>query len=118
MSDPAETQRIDKWLWHARFFKTRSLAADVVKSGRVRLDGARVSKASTLVKPDHVLTFSQADQIRIVKVLAIGARRGPATEAATLYEDLTPAQDKPSKASKPPQRDRRAAAKAKRALPT
>ena len=81
--------RIDKWLWHARFFKSRSLAATAVASG-VRLNGTRITKASTVVRPGDELTFKQSKSVRVVLVLGIGERRGPATEAALLYEDKTP----------------------------
>lgn len=83
--------RIDKWLWHARFFKTRTLAAKVVAAGRVRLNGVHVKKPSVAVRAGDTLTFPQARDIRVARVLALGERRGPAPEAATLYEDLTPA---------------------------
>lgn len=80
--------RLDKWLWYARFFKTRGLAAAAVASG-VRLNGARISKAATIVRPDDIVTFKQARQFRAVKVLACGERRGPASEAQQLYEEIT-----------------------------
>ncbi|MEM7547670.1 MAG: RNA-binding S4 domain-containing protein [Pseudomonadota bacterium] len=79
--------RIDKWLWQARFFKTRSLAAKIVAKG-VRLNGQRNSKTHALLRPGDVLTFSQGTDIRVVRVLALGDRRGPAAEAQTLYEDI------------------------------
>lgn len=82
--------RIDKWLWYARFFKTRTQAAKVCAGGQVRLGGAPVAKAHSLVKLGDVLTFSQGRHIRVVKVLALGTRRGPAPEAQALYEDLKP----------------------------
>ena len=81
--------RIDKWLWQARFFRSRTLAQRLCLSGRVRVDGARIEKAHFSVRIGHVLTFSQARRIRVVRVLALGARRGPASEAQTLYEDLS-----------------------------
>lgn len=84
--------RIDKWLWHARFFKSRSLASAAVKSGPVRLNGSPIAKPSVSVKPGDVLTFVQAKHVRVVKVLAPGTRRGPAPEAQALYEDLEPIQ--------------------------
>ncbi|WP_371286138.1 RNA-binding S4 domain-containing protein [Albidovulum sp.] len=82
--------RIDKWLWQARFFKTRSLAAGTVSAGRLRLNGARMAKPGHVVGPGDVLTFPQAGHIRVVRVLACGIRRGPAPEAQTLYDDLAP----------------------------
>ncbi len=86
----SDTIRIDKWLWYARFFKTRSLAAKTVQVRKVRINGAVATKASVDVRPDDVLTFPQGREIRVVRVSACGARRGPASEAATLYEDLSP----------------------------
>ncbi len=83
-------QRIDKFLWFARFFKSRTLAATVVSSGRVRINGARCEKASTIVKVGDVLTFPAGPRVRVIKVVNGGERRGPASEAQTLYEDLTP----------------------------
>ncbi|PWC52915.1 RNA-binding S4 domain-containing protein [Azospirillum sp. TSO22-1] len=108
--------RIDKWLWFARFFKTRSLAAKVCNGGVVRCSGSLVTKAHYAVKPGDVLTFPQGRHIRVVKVLAPGSRRGPAEEARTLYEDLSPpapetAMDvpgRPQSAGRPSKRDRRA----------
>ena len=82
--------RIDKWLWHARFFKTRTLAASVVSAGHVRLNSVKVAKPAQGVAPGDVLTFAQGDTVRVIRVLAHGVRRGPATEAQTLYEDVTP----------------------------
>ena len=90
MSDGGEGLRLDKWLWHARFFKSRSLATKVCDAGKVRVDGSRVSKPHHLVRPGAVLTFPQGRHIRVVKVLALSTRRGPASEAQTLYEDLKP----------------------------
>jgi ribosome-associated heat shock protein Hsp15 len=81
--------RIDVWLWRARFFKTRSLAARIVENGGVRLmrSGARspVDKPSRAVKPGDVLAFAQGARWLAVRVEALGERRGPATEARALY---------------------------------
>lgn len=85
-----EQQRLDQWLWYARFFKSRTLAATIVKSKKVRVDGTVVSKASTMVRVGQTLTFAKDQRVRIIEITAIGTRRGPATEAATLYRDLTP----------------------------
>jgi ribosome-associated heat shock protein Hsp15 len=82
--------RADKWLWYARFFKTRSLAAKACNAGKLRVSGEVVSKAHHKVKPGDVLTFPQGHHVRVVKVLALGSRRGPAPEAQQLYEDLKP----------------------------
>ncbi len=91
MTEPRPTIRLDKWLWQARFFKSRSLAAGVVTAGKVRVDSQPVSKPARAVGPGDVLTFVQAKETRVVRILACGARRGPAPEAQALYEDLTPA---------------------------
>ena len=88
----AGTIRIDKWLWHARFFKTRTLAARIVSGGKVRVNGTPVSKPARTVGPGDTLTFAQGDDIRVIRILAPGARRGPAPEAQALYEDLDPPQ--------------------------
>ncbi len=92
MSASPEKLRIDKWLWQARFFKARSLSAKVVTGGRVRVNGQKISKSSQLVTIGDVLTFPQAKRERVVKITAIGTRRGPASEAQTLYNDMTPEQ--------------------------
>jgi ribosome-associated heat shock protein Hsp15 len=85
------TIRLDKWRWQARFFKTRSLAARQVQAGKVRIDGATISKPARTVAPGAVLTFVQGDRVRVVRIQAPGTRRGPAPEAQALYEDLSPA---------------------------
>ena len=91
MSEPKI--RLDKWLWHARFFKTRTLAAKVVSGGHVRVNSSKVSKPSAAVVADTVLTFPQGNHIRVIKIVALGTRRGPASEAQTLYEDLSPSEE-------------------------
>ncbi|MGR3455173.1 RNA-binding S4 domain-containing protein [Pseudooceanicola sp.] len=82
--------RIDKWLWQARFVKSRSLAAALATGGHVRVNGTKIAKASHNVAPGDVLTFPQASRIRVVRIVAAGVRRGPAPEAQGLYEDLDP----------------------------
>lgn len=84
------TIRLDKWLWQARFFKTRTLAAKMVSAGKVRVNAVRVKKPATAVKCGDGLTFVQGETVRIVRIAALGSRRGPAPEAQMLYEDLTP----------------------------
>ena len=86
----SDTQRLDQWLWHARFFKTRGLATKLVSGGHVRIDGIRVSKPADPLRPGVTLTFPQAHRIRIIRVEALAKRRGPAPEAQELYTDLTP----------------------------
>ncbi len=107
MSDA--TLRLDKWLWHARFFKSRSLAAKVCQSKKIRVNGDLISKAHQKVRPGDVLTFPLGPHIRQIEIAALGARRGPATEAQTLYKDLDSPEvkQKPKEAPVPPpaQRD-------------
>ncbi len=80
--------RLDRWLWHARFVKSRELTAQLVEARRVRLNDQLVAKTHQLVRPGDVLTLRQGEQLRVLRVLALGARRGPATEARQLYEEL------------------------------
>jgi len=85
--------RIDKWLWYARFFKSRTLAAKMVADGHVRVNSERVTKTHGAIRAGDVLTFPQEREIRVVKVIDLGSRRGPAPEAAGLYEDLAPPEE-------------------------
>lgn len=89
------TLRIDKWLWFARFFKTRSLAASVVAAGEVSVNGTVITKVSALVRVGDELVFPVGKRRRRVTVLALGERRGPAPEAQALYreEDPPPPED-------------------------
>ncbi|MCV2865153.1 RNA-binding S4 domain-containing protein [Defluviimonas sp. WL0075] len=88
MAEAGRRIRIDKWLWQARFFKSRTLAAERVAAGAVRLNGQRLFKPAHPVGAGDVLTFAQGGVIRVVRVLAAGTRRGPAAEARLLYADL------------------------------
>ena len=98
-------QRVDKWLFFARVVKSRSLAQRMVADGRVRLNREKLEAASASVKVDDVLTIALDRRVLVLKVLAPGARRGPAPEAQTLYEDLTPPPDpRPEAAPKPEHR--------------
>lgn len=97
---PTQTSlRLDKWLWFARFFKTRSIAARLCAGGKIRLNRVPVRKAHQAVRPGDVLTFPQGWHIRVVRVLALSGRRGPAAEAQGLYEDLAPPE--PTRAEAP-----------------
>ncbi|GHG86937.1 hypothetical protein GCM10010961_14940 [Pseudodonghicola xiamenensis] len=106
--------RLDKWLVHARFCKTRSVAAALVTAGHVRVNGARAEKPSHAVAPGDVLTLVQPRVVRVIRVEALGLRRGPATEARTLYTELqeTREESPPNPAyegkGRPSKRDRRA----------
>ncbi|GAB1362607.1 RNA-binding S4 domain-containing protein [Rhodobacter sp.] len=82
--------RIDKWLWQARFFKTRSLAAAVVETGHVRVNGQPIARPSREVGAGDTLTFPQGRNIRLIRITGTGVRRGPACEAMTLFIDLDP----------------------------
>ena len=86
----AETEagpiRIDKWLWAARFFKTRSLAAEAVAGGKVKMNGERV-KAAKAIRPDDELSIHVGPYEYVVRVLGVSNRRGPAPEAALLYAE-------------------------------
>lgn len=89
--DPAAAAiRLDKWLWHIRAFKSRSLAAKAVTTGRMRVNGQPVAKPAHALRPGDVLTFAIGERVRVLRLIAPGVRRGPAPEAATLYEDLSP----------------------------
>ncbi len=92
-TDPGDTIRVDRWLWFARFFKSRNLATKLVQGRKVRVNSAVIAKPSATVKVGDVLTFPQAKSIRVIKILAIGSRRGPAPEAQALYEDLAPKEE-------------------------
>ena len=83
--------RVDKWLYHARFFKSRTLAGKFCQASKVRVNDETISKAHVLVGIGDVLTFAKAEQVKVVKILDIGKRRGPAPEAQALYEDRSPA---------------------------
>lgn len=80
-----ERIRIDKWLWHARFCKTRGIAQAAARAGRIRLNGQRVEKAGTEVKPGDTLTLPRGREVVAVRIVALGSRRGPAAEAQALY---------------------------------
>ena len=77
-------------MWCARFFKTRSLAAKFIATGKVRVNGTRVTKSAYQVKNGDVLTFPLGNRIRVVEIQAFVAKRGSATVAATLYDDQSP----------------------------
>jgi ribosome-associated heat shock protein Hsp15 len=85
-----DTIRLDKWLWQARFFRSRSAAARAIAGTPFRIDGRPTDKAHALVAPGMVLTFALGPRVRVVRIVAAGTRRGPASEARTLYEDVDP----------------------------
>jgi ribosome-associated heat shock protein Hsp15 len=83
---PAGRVRIDKWLWAARFFKTRSLAADAVAAGKVEVNEERV-KPAKLIQIGDSINVRLGPYVHVVQVRGLSERRGPATVAATLYEE-------------------------------
>lgn len=83
----AQTIRLDKWLWYARFFKSRGLAADFVSGGAVRVNAVRVTKPAAQIRVGDGLSFALGGRVRVLRVLDLGQRRGPATEARLLYDD-------------------------------
>ncbi|MCU0801975.1 MAG: RNA-binding S4 domain-containing protein [Rhodobacteraceae bacterium] len=84
------TLRLDKWLWQARFFKSRALATAEIEGAGVRINGVKTRKPGHVLRAGDVLTFRQAPDIRVIRVLELGQRRGPASEAQALYLDLDP----------------------------
>ena len=84
-----DRQRLDKWLWFARFAKTRTLAAKLVGEGRVRVNGTRAEAPAKLVGAGDVLTIAAPHLTAVVRVVSPGERRGPAPEARLLYEDIS-----------------------------
>jgi ribosome-associated heat shock protein Hsp15 len=91
--DARPVLRLDKWLWHARFFKSRGLATEQILKGRIRLNGQKMRKPGHAVGEGDALTFPMGDQMCSIRILGIGVRRGPATEARSLYLDLDPPSD-------------------------
>jgi len=87
-----EKLRIDKYLWAIRAFKTRSLATDACKAGRVKIAGSSI-KPSHIVKPGEVLTVQKGIERRVVRVVELLERRVDAKTAVNFYEDLTPVED-------------------------
>lgn len=111
---PDAPQRVDKWLWFARVVKTRTLAAGLVHDGKVRLNRVKIDKPSHTCRAGDVITVAAGSRVRVLKVLAPGTRRGPATEAQSLYEDVSlppavaaPGQAAPEPSSRPTKKGRR-----------
>jgi len=86
MSEPC--LRLDKWLWHARFIKQRQLAAELIRRRRIRLNDQLVEKVHKPVRPGAVITLVIPAGVEVLKVVALGERRGPAPEAQALYKKL------------------------------
>ena len=87
MTGDAASIRLDKWLWQARFCKSRAIATRLITEGVVRVNGNRVTKPAALVRIGDGVSFALGGRVRAVGVLALGTRRGPAPEARTLYAD-------------------------------
>jgi ribosome-associated heat shock protein Hsp15 len=87
---PRGRQRLDKWLFFSRAVKSRTLAQKVVESGAVRVNSERTLASDRKVGAGDVLTMTLGSRLLVWRILGEGTRRGPATEAAALYEDLSP----------------------------
>jgi ribosome-associated heat shock protein Hsp15 len=85
--NPPEAQRIDKWLWHARFARTRSAAQRLAASGHVRVNREKIVAPSRLVRPGDVLTLALGGGVKVIRVCGIAERRGGAEEARQLYDE-------------------------------
>jgi ribosome-associated heat shock protein Hsp15 len=83
-----DRQRLDKWLWHARLVKARTSAAELVASGHVRVNGTREKSPGHAVKAGDVVTVALDNSVRVLKVTGFAERRGDASSARVLYEDL------------------------------
>ncbi|MFM9973026.1 MAG: RNA-binding S4 domain-containing protein [Beijerinckiaceae bacterium] len=81
--------RLDKWLWFARVVKTRALAQQLASSGHVRVNGMRAEAAAKAVRIGDVLTIALPGRVRVLKVLDVAERRGPAADMVHIYEDIT-----------------------------
>jgi ribosome-associated heat shock protein Hsp15 len=88
VTDAVERQRIDRWLWHARLVRTRGAAAALAAGGFVRVNGTRIDAPARMVRTGDVVTVALDRRVRVVKVMGFVARRGSATTAAMLYQEL------------------------------
>ena len=114
------SMRLDKWLWHARFFKTRGGAGTYTGAGNVRVNSVRQTRSSARIRVGDTLTFALHGHVRVIEIIALSVRRGPAVEARALYHDHeppmnrpnTPAEAKPAQrtpgSGRPTKRERRA----------
>ena len=92
--DTGSFMRLDKWLWHARFFKSRGGASAYTGAGNVRVNGTRQTRSSARIRVGDTLTFALHGHVRVVEIIALSARRGPAVEARTLYHDHEPPENR------------------------
>ncbi len=88
MGEDRDWQRLDKWLWCARMLKARADCARLVADGAVRINRQVTDKPHARLRPGDVLTFPLGPRVRVLRVLALAGRRGPAPEARTLYEEV------------------------------
>jgi ribosome-associated heat shock protein Hsp15 len=86
---PGEGQRVDRWIWHARVVRTRSLAVELAESGRIRVNGQRVNAPARMVRTGDVLTIALHSSVKVLRVIGFAERRGSARDIAPLYEDLS-----------------------------
>jgi ribosome-associated heat shock protein Hsp15 len=93
VAEAPESLRLDKFLWFARIVKTRALAQGLAEQGRLRLNGRVVDKAHAVVRVGDVLSFARHGEVRVLRIEALPARRGPPAEARALYSELTGAAD-------------------------
>ena len=84
-----EKIRLDTWLWYARFYKSRSLSSKAVLGGKLRVNSNKIIKPASRIKINDVLTINYINMVRIIQVQSLGSRRGPASEAQKLYNDLS-----------------------------
>jgi ribosome-associated heat shock protein Hsp15 len=94
MSEAA--MRLDRFLWFARLVKTRNAAQDLAEAGMLRLDGRRIERSSAQVRVGSVIAFPLRGKVRVLRVEALPRRRGPAPEAAGMYQELTPGAAQPA----------------------
>ena len=88
--DETSNLRVDQWLWFARIAKSRTLAQALIERGKVRINRIRIDKPSQQVRPGDVITIALGPRVRVLQISALSTRRGPASEAARLYVELTP----------------------------
>jgi ribosome-associated heat shock protein Hsp15 len=85
----ASSQRLDRWIWHARIVKTRSIATNLVAEGHVRVNGERAGQPAHSIKPGDVLTIALPARVRVLKVTGILPRRADAAAARCIYESVS-----------------------------
>ncbi len=85
----ADTMRLDRFLWFVRLARNRETAKAMASDGHLRIDGRAIDRAHAAVRIGNILTFAQGMRVRVVRIAALPARRGPAPEAAACYEELT-----------------------------